>query len=205
MDIAVISSLEDAEGITAGRDIDQVSLQINIDTPLKDAADIKCKTRAGTLGFPVVNPELLDCKCVAKNELEKKFDLMLKQWMRYCENEMNAVDLLIATVKQNLAIPADNVPPHGPPLAERIRGIHQCIYLESLCGPHPSYDYGAPPPGFQPPYGTQEQRLRARQREEESQRAWWNVNLSFLEAKKKALETRLVFLRRRSEPSWTMP
>lgn len=132
MDIAVISSLEDAEGITAGRDIDQVSLQINIDTPLKDAADIKCKTRAGTLGFPVVNPELLDCKCVAKNELEKKFDLMLKQWMRYCENEMNAVDLLIATVKQNLAIPADNVPPHGPPLAERIRGIHQCIYLESL-------------------------------------------------------------------------
>uniref|UniRef100_K3XPF4 Uncharacterized protein n=1 Tax=Setaria italica TaxID=4555 RepID=K3XPF4_SETIT len=182
--VLTISSLAQAEQVTENLPVDEVGLLVDVEMPLKNTDGIKVNTHAGIRGIRVMNPELMDCKA---------FDAMLRGWMEECSREIDRVDLLISTVKEKLSTPDASLPHCGPPENERNQGIYQ--YLQtSRFGEHPTHD--EPAVRFQAPYGSAEERARAIQRDRDSQRAWWKLNLQFLEAKK-VLEEKARELERR--------
>ncbi|CAL4949180.1 unnamed protein product [Urochloa decumbens] len=120
--------------------------------------------------------------------LHEAFEAMLRAWMKECEQEISRVDLLISTVKEKLAIPDASLPHLGPPANQRNpRNLP--------LGEYPIFDESAV--RFQAPYDSADERTRAIQRDRDSQKALWKLNLQFLEAKKKVLEEKARDLERR--------
>ncbi|CAO2179513.1 unnamed protein product [Urochloa humidicola] len=189
--VFTISSVAEAQQVTGNRPADEVGLLVDAETPLNSAAHIKVRTHAGIRGIRVMNPELVDCKFHANNELYHAFKAMLGAWMKECQQEIHRVDLLIYTVKKKLAVPDASLPHRGPPENQRNQGI--CQYLHF--GKYPIWDESAIQ--FQAPYDSAEERARAIQRDRDSQRAWWKLNLQFLEAKKEVPEEKARDLERR--------
>ncbi|CAO2190744.1 unnamed protein product [Urochloa humidicola] len=152
--VFTISSVAEAEKITGNRPADEVGLLVDAETPLNSAEHIKLQTHAGIRGFRfrVMNPELVDCKFVAKNELYQAFNAMFDVWMKECEQEIRRVDPLIDTVKKKLAVPDASFPHRGPPENQRNQGI--CQYLHF--GEYPIWDESAV--RFQDPYDSAEER-----------------------------------------------
>lgn len=132
---------------------------------------------------------------------------MFKACMEQCDNELLTVEAHIAslkrslahiaTLKRSLAIPNEDIPQMGPPANERNQGIQQVMYLPSMYGEFPSYVY-APNPAlpFREAFNVND-RPAAINRDKLSQKAWWKVNLTFLETKKKVLEERKLDLERK--------
>ncbi|CAL4949127.1 unnamed protein product [Urochloa decumbens] len=127
--VLVFSSMENAETLREGRGVGQVLLEVDRKTSLINAVDIKDHTRAGVLGFQVLNPELLDLKSRTKTNLEKAFTLMMDDWLKDIDQGMNATNTSIGILTRKLDNPLDDIPPIGPPLDERNRGIPQVLYL----------------------------------------------------------------------------
>ncbi|OEL16800.1 hypothetical protein BAE44_0022183 [Dichanthelium oligosanthes] len=185
--VVTMSSLAQAEQVTENRLVNEVAPHIHAETSLKDANGIKVSTRPGVQGFRVMNPELLDCKFAAKIKLAEAFTAMLEGWMEECYREINHVDLLIATVRKKIAIPDASLPHRGPPETERNQGIYQCFLPAAQFGEFPSYEVDGAALRIQGPYDNAKDRALAIQRDRDSQRAWWKLNLEFLEARKKVL------------------
>ncbi|XP_039823212.1 uncharacterized protein LOC120685384 isoform X2 [Panicum virgatum] len=130
--IVTFSSLREAEDNRQGRSIDEVAFQLDEQTSLVNADDVKVITRPGVHGFELVNPELLDCKSRTKTSLEKAYRRMFKACMERCDNDLLTVEARIASLKRSLAIPNEDIPHMGPPANERNQVIQQVMYLPSL-------------------------------------------------------------------------
>jgi len=116
--IVTFSSLREAEDNRQGRSIDEVAFQLDEQTSLVNADDVKVITRPGVHGFELVNPELLDCKSRTKTSLEKAYRRMFKACMERCDNELLTVEAHIGSLKRSLAIPNEDIPHMGPASSE---------------------------------------------------------------------------------------
>jgi len=76
--IVTFSSLREAEDNRQGRSIDEVAFQLDEQTSLVNADDVKVITRPGVHGFELVNPELLDWKSRTKQVWRRPTSVCLK-------------------------------------------------------------------------------------------------------------------------------
>lgn len=197
--VRIVSSMADVDAaledlqITAMNEAHLVRFQLDERASLEDAADISVRTRPGRHGFILVNPELLDCKSIAKRALERSFNTMLDEALERIDQEMLGVDASIAALKI-LVLKNDNemdqLGPNGPPLLERNRGVQQVIYPHPPFPVAPSFEHGTTLQQrfpFQPAYGTQQERDEASARDRRAQRAIWHAKLRILEARQSIL------------------
>ena len=132
--IRVVSSLNDVATelqnlqITDIARANDVQFQLDEETPLQDAAEMKMKIRPGKHEFILVNPELLECKYRAKVELETSFNSMLDASMEQIDQELQPIEEGIATLRVLVRYNDHQIPQNGPPLDQRNRGVQHVIY-----------------------------------------------------------------------------
>ena len=132
--IRVVSSLGDVATelqnlhITDIAQVNNVRFQLDEQAPLQDAANMKMKIRPGKHGFILVNPEPLECKYCAKMALETSFNRMLKASMEWIDQELQPIEAGIAALRVLVGYNDQQIPPNGPPLNHRNRGVQHCIY-----------------------------------------------------------------------------
>ena len=132
--IRVVSSLDDVATelqnlqITDVAQVNNVQFQLDEQAPLQDAANMKVKIRPGKHGFILVNPEPLECKYCANMALETSFNRMIDTSMERIDQELQPIEEGIAALRVLVGYNDQQIPPNGPPLNHRNRGVQHCIY-----------------------------------------------------------------------------
>jgi len=194
--IRVVSSLNDVATelqnlqITDIARANDVQFQLDEETPLQDAAEMKMKIRPGKHEFILVNPELLECKYRAKVELETSFNSMLDASMEQIDQELQPIEEGIAALRVLVRYNDHQIPQNGPPLDQRNRGVQHVIYP---CPPFPieprfEHDTHHQRVPYQNAYTTQQERDAAAARDRRAQRAVWEAKLRILEARQSILK-----------------
>lgn len=184
----VFGDLAEVETLRAGRGIYEVVFELNAQTSLRHAEEVDNITRPGLRGFRLMNPELLHCKKRTKMELEKAYRRMRDQCLAQCDQEISTLDMQIAFVKQMIAVPNVMLPHVGPPAEQRNQGVQRSMQLPAVYMPYQSYVIGPGAIPYQPPFPDISDRVASLFRDRFAQKAWWELNLVFLETRKQAAE-----------------
>ncbi|KAK3162667.1 hypothetical protein QOZ80_1BG0092200 [Eleusine coracana subsp. coracana] len=183
--IRIVSSLAEVDqalqdlNINAINQAAQVRFCLHEHASLKEASKMKLKTRPGRHGFRFLNPELLDCKCKAKVQLEECYTNMLRTSMTQFDQELIPLEARIGVLKHLMLSTDDQIQHTGPPVNTRNRGVQQMLYPNPPFPEDPEYDCGDADQlvAYQAAYNTQAEIDAAVSHDKHAQRAFWNANL----------------------------